>query len=213
MSQEQGNPAPVVHLLDDDVDYLVSLANLVTTFGFAPRSYTSGQEFLTRVSDIDPGPLILDLKLPELSGYDVLATLVKRQPRRPAIVLTGNADVPGVVRCYATGLISSYLQKQTVTEFALLEAIQCATLKDTERRTVYARKFHFDSLLQQLTPDEHELFQRLLQGQTNATIAAAFEVSRRTIECRRAKLMKTFGVTNVCDLARLAVQAGFFGRP
>lgn len=209
MSQEQDNPARVVHLLDDDPDYLDSLVQLLTSFQFDPRPYSSGQDFLARVSDLEPGPLILDLKMPAPSGYDVLAALVLRQPRRPAIVLTGNADVPGVVRCYASGLISAFLQKHSVTELVLLEAIQRAVAEDTERRAAYADELHFRSLLQRLTPADLEVLQRLLQGQTNVTIAAALAISRRSVECRRAKLMKALGVTNLCELAHRAFKSGY----
>lgn len=212
MSPEQDDPAPVIHLLDDDPDYLDSLVQLLASFRFEPRSYSSGQDFLARVSDLDPGPLILDLKMHLLSGYEVLATLVNREPRRPAIVLTGHADVPGVVRCYTSGLISAFLQKHNVTELVLLEAIQRAVAEDTERRTAYSSKLHFQSLMQRLTPADLEVFQRLLQGQTNATVAAALRVSRRSVECRRAKLMTTFGVTNICELAHLAFKSGFTRR-
>jgi two-component system response regulator FixJ len=209
MSPEQGNPAPVIHLLDDDPDYLDSLVQLLASFRFEPRPYSSGQYFLARVSDLEPGPLLLDLKMPALSGYDVLAALEKRQPHRPAIVLTGSADVPGVVRCYASGLISAFLQKHILTDLALLEAIQHAVAEDTQRRAAYSGRLHFQSLLQRLTPTDLKVFQRLLQGQTNVAIAAALQVSRRSVECRRAKLMSTFGVTNLCELALLAFKSGF----
>lgn len=212
MSTDQGDSTPLVHLLDDDQDYLDSLVALIASLGFAPRPYTSGQDFLDRVSVLEPGPLILDLKMPELSGHEVLVALVKRQPRRPAIVLTGNADVPGVVRCYASGLVSTFLQKQTLTELVLLEAIQRAVAEDTERRAAYSKKLHFQSLLQRLTPADLDVFQHLLQGQTNVMIAAALEVNPRSVACRRAKLMKTFGVANLCELAHVAFKSGFISR-
>lgn len=212
MSSEQDNPPRVVHLLDDDPDYLDSLVQLLKSFQFEPRPYSSGQDFLARVSDLEPGPLILDLKMPVLSGYDVLAALAQRHPRRPAIVLTRYADVPGVVRSYSSGLISAFLQKHSVTELVLLEAIQHAVAEDPERRVAYSCQLHFQSLLQRLTPTDLDILQRLLQGQTNITIAAALKVSRRSVECRRAKIMKTLGVTNLCELAHLAFKSGYLCR-
>lgn len=198
-----------VHILDDDPDYLVSLTRLVNNLGFQTICYGAGEELLSQTDEQLAGCLILDLKMPQVTGFTVLESLANRRIAPPVIVLTGHADVPAVVRAYQTGLVVAFLQKQAVSEIAILEAIQAAMAKDDDRRSSHIRRDELESRLSQLTEPEIDVLNLLMKGADHTRIAEALDISRRTVENRRAKIMKKLGAASFPELVRLVLDAGF----
>ncbi|MFO0791065.1 MAG: response regulator [Pirellulales bacterium] len=198
-----------VHIVDDDADYLVSLTQLVNNLGFQTVCYASGNELLEQPDDRLHGCLILDLKMPQITGFTVLEELAKRRVAPPVIVLTGYADVPAVVRAYQSGLVVAFLQKQAVSEIAILEAIQAAMARDDEQRSTFTRRNELEVRLSQLTQPEVEVLNLLMKGADHTRIAEALDISRRTVENRRAKIMKKIGANSFPELVRLVLDAGY----
>lgn len=198
----------LVHILDDDAAYRDSLAQLIFTLGFQTVCYGSANEYLQAEADL-PGCLILDLKLADRSGLAVLADLARRSGAHPVIVLTGHANVPAIVQAYQSGRVIAFLQKQSMSELALLEAIQEAIGQDLARREILARRESVIDRLQKLSENERQVLDRLLKGAEHNRIAEELGISRRTVENRRAKIMKKLNATTLPELVRIAVEAGY----
>jgi two-component system response regulator FixJ len=198
---------PVVHILDDDQAYAQSLATLVRSLGFIAAAHTSSDQYLKQLDDEAPGCLILDLKMPEADGFSILETLRQRAVAPPVIVLTGHADAPAVVRVMRFGVVS-FLQKHSLSETALLEAIQEALKRDAQQRSARDGRQERERRLNSLSLPEKLVLDLLIAGRGHTNIAETLGVSRRTVENRRAKIMKKLGVSTFAELIRFTVEAG-----
>jgi FixJ family two-component response regulator len=197
---------PVVHILDDDPSYIESLASLVGSLGFQTAGYTASKECLQRLDDSTPGCLILDLKMPEADGFSVLTALAERQLAPPVIVLTGHADAPSVVRAMRSGAVA-FLQKHSLSETALLEAIQLAIDRDAERRHAFHRRQDVERRLKSLSVPEKLVLDLLVGGRDHTSVAEILGISRRTVENRRAKIMQKLDLSSFAELVQFMVDA------
>jgi RNA polymerase sigma factor (sigma-70 family) len=197
---------PKVFVVDDDPDDLESLSTLVQSMGFAVGRYARGSEFLAAEDSSAPGCVILNLRLPDLHGLTVLEALAARPAAPRVIVISAHAEVTIAVRALRYGVVA-IIQKDAVNEAALSEAIRQAFACDAELRASHARKADVWSLLATLSAPEREVLELLVQGHDHARIAEALGISRRTVENRRAKLMKKLRVTNFPQLIRVARDA------
>src|SRR5580698_7530562 len=202
MSQE-----PTVFIVDDDPAFLESLAVLVLSMGLQTRTYSSGQEYLNQFDPQAPGVLILDVRMPNISGLAVQERLVNEPLCPPIIVLTGHADVPTAIRAFRQGAMD-FLQK-TARESELREAIQKAVARDAEFRIEHAAKASILARIALLTPAEHQVLGLVLAGHPNKTIASKLGISQRTVEDRRSRIMQKLEVDSLPELVRLATEAGF----
>ncbi len=198
---------PTVFIVDDDPAFLESLAVLVLSMGLKTRTFASGQDFLSQFDPQVPGILILDVRMPTISGLALQERLAKEPLCPPIIILTGHADVPTAIRALRQGAIE-FLQK-TARESELREAIQKAVAHDTESRREYAAKSQILARLALLTPAERQVLGLILAGAPNKTIATKLGVSRRTVEDRRSRLMQKLEATSLPELVRLVTEAGF----
>lgn len=198
-----------VHIVDDDATDLSSTAQVVAKLGFPTVCYTDCEEFLRIFEEQSTGCIILELRMGGGQGFCVLEALAKRQLIPPVIVLTREADVPSVVRAYQITKVVAFLQKKSLSEIALLEAIQSALALDEQLRLGHARRQSLESRLQQLTVPELDVLRLLLHGADHAQISVELEVSRRTVENRRAKIMKKLGASCFPELVRIALDAGY----
>ncbi len=203
-------PVPPIHLLDPDAQFLAALAARLSTGGFVPHTFVTGHEFLTQITEETSGILILELALPDMSGIELLETLAQRAISPPAIVLTAQATVPSVVRAYRTGRVVAFFQKQTYCDTELMAAIRAAQIQATRERAVYDRCQYTRLCLRQLSPAERKVLELLVEGQSVQRMATTLGVSRRTIQVRRAKFLKVFGVHDYASLNRLVLEAGVF---
>ncbi len=202
-----------MHILDDNPEELLLLAQLVKKLGFSAVCHSNGDEFLRRFDECATGCLILEMKMAGGQSISVLEALAKRRIIPPIIISTRNADVPSVVRAYQLACPVAFFQSRSRSEIALLEAIQSAMARDDEQRAEYARRQDLERRLQQLTQPETDVLHLLLQGADHTTISTELEVSRRTVENRRAKIMKKLGASCFPELVRIALDAGYKMRP
>lgn len=202
-----------VHILDDNPDELLLLAQLVTKLGFSTVCYSDPDEFLSQFDERSTGCLILEIKLAGGRGLPVLEALGKRKIVPPIIISARDADVLTVVRAYQIAKPVAFFQTRSRSEIALLEAIQSAMARDHEQRAEYARRQELEFRLKQLTQPESDVLQLLLQGADHMKISAELEVSRRTVENRRAKIMKKLGASCFPELVRIVLDAGCKIRP
>jgi two-component system response regulator FixJ len=175
--------------------------------GFKPLPFGDGAEFMRSFDGNVPCCVIVDLKLPDVDGLAMIDGLRQFRIPPPVIVLTGRGDVRSAVQAHRRGVVA-YLEKHTLSETSLWEAIQDAFARDAEQRAAHARQDGLKSRLQSLTAGELQVFELLAKGHDHTTISEELGVSRRTVENRRSKLMKKLKVDNFADLIALAIEVG-----
>jgi len=196
----------LVHLIDDDDAIRRSASFMLKTSGYAVESWSSGVEFLKKVKNIEPGCILLDIRMPEKDGLQVQQELRERGITMPVVILTGHGDVSTAVRAMKGGALD-FLEKP-FKKAALIDAIEMAfeciaTAQDRGARAVESK-----NRLGALTPREHEVLEGLAQGLPNKSIAYDMGISPRTVEVHRANLMAKLEVHNLSDALRIAFAAG-----
>lgn len=195
-----------VFIVDDDIAFSESLSVLVSSMGLTAKVFLSPTEYLEQFDSNAPGVLLLDVRMPTMSGL-VLQEKLNAMPICPAIViLTGHAEIPTALRAMRQGAVD-FLQK-TASESELYDAIQRGIERDVANRTQYQRKLELDRIFSELSPAEKEVLEHVLHGVPNKRIASMLGVSRRTVEDRRARLMQKLKVESLADLVRLSMEAG-----
>jgi two-component system response regulator FixJ len=195
-----------VYLVDDDDSVRRSVSFMLKTSGLKVESFTSGMEFLKDVRKLDPGAILLDIRMPGMDGLEVQAALNERGAGFPVIVMTGHGDVDVAVKAMKGGAID-FIEKP-FDKAVVLEALEQAFDrlgrggKRSERREEAQRR------LNGLTPRERDVLEGLVVGYPNKTIGYDLGISARTVEIHRANLMKKLEVNNISDLLRIAFAAG-----
>lgn len=194
---------PVVHVVDDDEAVRQSLAFMLSSAGLAVRLYESAKVFLDGLEGAQGGCLITDVRMPDITGIELLHRLKERAPCLPAIVITGHGDVPLAVEAMKAGAID-FIEKP-FDEEAILNAVKTALEKTEEEpdgglAAVTAR-------LETLSEREHQVLEGLVAGQPNKVIAAAHGISPRTVEVYRANVMAKMQAKNLSELIRMAILA------
>jgi FixJ family two-component response regulator len=197
---------PIVFIVDDDAAFLESLSVLVSSLGFRTRTYSSADDYLAAFNPDEPGCLLLDVRMPKMSGLALqqhLATL----PICPAIVvMTAHADVPTALRAMRQGAID--LLQKAFSESDLYDALTKAIAHDADHRAAYKRQQEVARLFSQLSKGELDVLQEVVNGAANKRIASILGISTRTVEDRRARVMEKLGVDSIAELVRLALEAG-----
>jgi FixJ family two-component response regulator len=203
---------PTVFIIDDDPAVRQALAVLVRSMRLRAEAYDSAQQFLDAFDATRPGCLLLDVRMPGISGLELLEHLSNNDVHMPAIVMSAYGDVPMVVRAMKAGALN-FLEKPCRDQ-QLWEAIQEGLRWDTAHRQQLAQRVKISHRLQRLTIGEQNVLRRLIEGKSNKTIAAELELSVRTIEVRRAKLMKKMKAESLAELIRLTLSADpHYGKP
>jgi two-component system response regulator FixJ len=199
----------VVHIIDDDEALRESLAFLLSTAHITARSHASATSFLEQLPDTDLGCIITDVRMPGLSGIDLLKRLKERKIGVPVIVITGHGDVPLAVEAMKFGAVD-FLEKPFDDE-VLLAAVQSAlreregqSKRSTERAVIEER-------LAALSKRERDVLGGLVAGRANKQIAFDLGISPRTVEIYRANLMEKMHAASLSDLVRMALIAGILG--
>lgn len=193
-----------VWIVEDDADVLQALDLQLQTAGFSTTPCRSGPELLDRIEDTRAGCILLDLRMPGMSGIDVQRELNRRGVPQPVVFLTGHGDVPMAVMALKAGAVD-FLEKPARLE-RLLEALEHALSLDHELRKTRSQTEHLRVLRQSLTRRESEVATLLLDGLRTAEIAERLELSRRTAEMHRARLFKRIGARTTADAARILHQ-------
>jgi len=198
---------PMVHVIDDDEAMRASLAFLLESAGLACRAYASALEFLSQCDALTTGCVITDVRMPEMSGLQLLSELKARRSPLPVIVITGHGDVPLAVEAMKNGVVD-FLEKPFDDE-VLLGAIGQALARpgsDSHKDEAAAR---FSGLLATLSPRETEVLRGVVGGKANKVIAYDLGISPRTVEVYRANVMTKTGAHSLSELVRMALLAGF----
>ena len=198
-------PSQVVHVVDDDEAVLDAMRLLFRSVGLPCRGYGSATEFLEAFDPDQPGCLVLDVRMPGVSGLDLQRELLRRGTVIPIIFVTAHGDVPMAVDAMKAGA-ADFLQKP-FRDQDLLTKVQQALARDTEYRAEASAHREAQAHLATLTPREHEIMERVVAGQANKVIASELGISQRTVEVHRARVMEKMGVDSVADLVRKALQA------
>jgi len=194
---------PVVHIVDDDEAVRRSLAFMLSSAGLAVRVYDSAGAFLDGLDDLQCGCLITDVRMPEMTGLELLQRIKQRAPCLPAIVITGHGDVPLAVEAMKAGAID-FIEKP-FDENAILDAVNAALEQsgegeDGDRAAVNAR-------IASLSERERQVLDGLVAGHPNKVIAATLGISPRTVEVYRANLMAKMHAKSLSELIRMAILA------
>jgi FixJ family two-component response regulator len=200
--KEATENAPVVFVVDDDESVREGLDSLFRSIDLRVETFGAAAEFLQRKLPDVPGCLVLDVRLPGLSGLDFQAELAKADINIPIIFITGHGDIPMTVRAMKAGAVE-FLTKP-FREQDLLDAVQIALERDRERRAHDKVVHQVRARFQSLTSREQEVIGLVTAGLMNKQIAAQLGVSEMTVKVHRGSAMKKMGARSLADLVRMA---------
>ncbi len=196
----------VVHVVDDDDAVRGALALLLESNGLQVRCHPSAEAFLEAYDPGQPGCLILDVRMPAMSGLELQHELSRRGIRIPIIFLTGHGDVPMAVRALRGGAVD-FLEKPFQTD-ELLARIPDALEWDRRLREKARQERQARACYERLTPRERQVMALVVEGLSNKEIARRLEVSHRTIDVHRARVMEKMRVRTLPQLVDKAVLCG-----
>ena len=195
-----------VYIVDDDADVGASLEFFLGTAGFATTTFADPRIFMDVSSHLPPGCVLLDLRMPNIDGFEVIQQLNHRASALPVVVMTGHGDVVTAVRVMKQGALD-FIEKP-FEEHTLLEilsrtfALLAGNIRERERRSVARER------LDRLTDREREVLVALLAGRANKVVAFELDISVRTVEMHRAAMMERLGVRSFAEALRLALEGG-----
>jgi len=192
---------PCVFIVDDDYAVRDSLGLVFKTAGLNYLTFENAEHFLETYSSGTPGCLLLDMNMPGLNGDELQAELIRRDIHLPIIFLTAYGDIPMSVRAMKAGAVD-FLTKPVPSKL-LIEQIQTVLQREALTQEQNREKQELRERLNCLTSREMELLPLIVAGKSNKEIARQLDVSHRTIEIHRARVLKKTGATNLMELARL----------
>lgn len=194
-----------VHIVDDDSEVRAATSFMLRQQGYETQIYGSGPELLQR-SGLDRGCVLLDLRMPGMDGFGVLAELGTRDIDLPVIIVTGHGDIPIAVGAMKRGAVD-FLEKPYDSDHLVVAIERALAMADESRETRQAR-MEAVAKLATLTPRESQVLQGLRAGMPNKAIARWLALSPRTVEAYRANMMARIGVTGMSNALRIAVDGG-----
>jgi len=192
---------PTVFIVDDDDAVRTSLRFLLTSVGISSRALPSAQAFLAEYKPAQPGCLVLDVRMPGMSGLELQQKLNMTGAIIPVIFVTGHGDIPMAVETLHHGAFD-FLQKP-YRDQELIDRVQRALAKDAENRAELERRSREGERFESLTPRERQVLTGIMEGKLNKVIAAELGVSQRTVEIHRAHVMEKTGASSVAQLVRM----------
>jgi FixJ family two-component response regulator len=210
MTQQAINTEPVVFVVDDDIDVRDGLRSLMGSVGLRCEVFASPREFPQREAADTESCLVLDVRLPGMSGLDFQAELGGTHADIPIIFITGHGDVPMSVRAMKAGAVE-FLTKP-VREQTLLDAVRDALERDRVRREQAGKMRDLKARFESLSAREREILSLVTAGLMNKQIAAEMKLSEVTAKVHRSHLMKKFGAKSVADLTKMANALGVVPR-
>lgn len=202
---------PTVFIIDDDPDVRASLRLLVRTLGHEVRTYASAQAFLQQYRPQQPGCLVLDVRMPAMTGLQLQTELRRRGFEIPIVFISGHADVPMAVRAVQAGAVD-FLEKP-FTDEALAACIDRALARDARERRGAGARHVAAARLARLTERETEVMHLLLEGLPNKLVARRLGLSVRTVELHRARVLAKLEVDNAQQLTGLLLGTGLVRPP
>ena len=194
---------PTVFVVDDDEGVRNSLRFLLKPLGLTTRALASAGEFLETYKPSQPGCLILDVRMPGMSGLELQQQLNLRGATIPVIFITGHGDVPMAVEAMQAGAFE-FLQKP-FRDQDLIDRIQRALERDARSRTALAQLTKIRERIESLSPREREVLALMMRGKPNKVMAADLGISQRTVEIHRAQVMEKSGAASLAELVRMVM--------
>ena len=205
-----GEAESIVFIIDDDPLYRTSSERLVRSAGFRAHSFESARDFLSSRRPNAPSCLILDVRLPGLSGLDLQRELAEAGIHVPIIFVTGHGDIPMSVQAMKAGAVE-FLTKP-FRDQALLDAIRQAIGRDRVARRQHARNADWRRRYESLNLREREVFKCVISGMLNKQIAVELGATERTVKFHRGNIMRKMQVKSVAELVRMAEVLGIQNR-
>jgi RNA polymerase sigma factor (sigma-70 family) len=192
-----------VFIVDDDEAVRDSLSWLMQSVGLSTETFPSADAFLQDFGEDRPGCLLLDIRMPGISGLELQSLLRERGFRLPLVVISGHADVPMAVRALKAGAFD-FIEKP-FNDQLLLDTVQRAIEHDRQQRESHAQIDVWRSRLDTLTPREREVLQLVVGGASNKQISSELGVSMKTVEAHRARVMEKLQADSLSHLVRMAL--------
>lgn len=197
---------PIVFVVDDDHAIRSSLKWLIESVGLKVETYETADEFMKSYYPGRAGCLLLDVRMPGMSGLELQEHFAANNIHIPIIIITGHGDVPMSVRAMKAGAID-FIEKPFNDEL-LLESIRGALSIDEQRRGIQSQRAAIATRLSHLTPREHEVMKMVTDGRSNKEIAIDLGVSAKTVEAHRARVMEKMEAGSLAELVRMVLAAG-----
>jgi FixJ family two-component response regulator len=197
----------VVHIVDDDASFRTAIQRLLRASGYAVETYESAEQLLQRLPDgASPSCILLDIRIPGLSGPDLQDRLAALGSNLPIVFLTGHADVPTTVKVMKAG--ADDLLTKPVTKDELIGAIERAIARSRAWRDKNEQLHSLQKLVDSLTPRERQVFERVARGKMNKEIARELGATERTIKAHRSNIMDKLHIASVAELVLIAERVG-----
>ncbi|AMN45645.1 histidine kinase [Steroidobacter denitrificans] len=200
------NQRPTIFIVDDDSAVRDALKLLLRSVGQAVETYASAQEFLDSYGMDRPGCLVLDIRMPGISGLELQQKLNEKHSILPIIFITGHGDVPMAVEAMQAGAVD-FIQKP-FRDQDLIDRINQALEKDSSNRAALGERNDIRRRLETLTPREHEVLELVVRGKANKVIAGDLKLSQRTVEIHRARVMEKMQASSLAHLVRMVLEVG-----
>ena len=199
---------PVVHVIDDDETARESLEFLLDCAGLRVQAYESAVAFLEVVPAMEHGCIVTDVRMPEMSGVELIGRLKALGVPDPVIVITGHADVPLAIQAMKAG-VADFIEKP-FSDDAILGAVRAALARDSDRNQAQAERDQILAKLETLSQREREVLDGLVEGHANKVIAFDLDISARTVEVYRANVMTKMQAGSLSELVRMVTIARLF---
>ena len=200
------NQRPTIFVVDDDSAVRDALKLLLRSVGQSVETYGAGSEFLEAYSEDRPGCLVLDIRMPGMSGLELQQKLNEKHSILPIIFITGHGDVPMAVEAMQAGAVE-VIQKP-FRDPDRLDPINQALEKDTSNRAALGERNDIRRRLETLTPREREVLDLVVHGKANKVIAGDLKLSQRTVEIHRARVMEKMQASSLAHLVRMVLEVG-----
>lgn len=192
-----------VFVVDDDQEVRYALELLMQSVGLPVSTYDSAQAFLDAFDPDLPGCIILDVRMPGMSGLDLQARLAEEKLHPPIIIITGHGDVPMAVRAVKLGAVD-FIEKP-FNDQALLDSVHKSIEQDARQRGKASRLSELAARFESLTAREKQVLKLVASGQRNKLIATELNVTQSTVEAHRAKVMEKMDAKSLSDLMRMVL--------
>lgn len=197
---------PTIFIVDDQASVCKALAEMLSVFGYQVETFQSARDFLAAASIANPGCLLVDVRMPQMDGLELLRILKERAVQMPVIMMSGHADVPMAVAAIKAGA-QEFIEKP-LDDAQLVSAINRCLAQSFEQQSTRQSVEELKSRFALLTPREVEVFDLVVLGHTSQAIASLLKISARTVESYRVQIMAKLQAESVAVLVRQAVKLG-----